>query len=72
MSQTETILAMLKRGPVTQMDALQEAGCMRLPARINELRQQGISIETEYIKTPTGKTIGQYKLKEADHGGQAH
>lgn len=72
MTQTETILEMLQRGPVTPLDALQEAGCFRLAARINDLRQQGYPIETETITTPTGKHIAQYKLKEATHGGQAH
>jgi hypothetical protein len=72
MSQCEAILAMLKRGPVTPLDALKEAGCFRLAARIADLRQQGIQIETETITTPNGKHIAQYKLKEADHGRQAH
>lgn len=64
MSQAQTILEMLKRGPVTAMDALQAAGCFRLAARIADLRQQGFEIETETITTPTGKHIAQYKLKE--------
>lgn len=72
MTQTETILAMLQRGPVTPLDALQEAGCLRLAARIADLRQQGIAIETEDYKTPTGKHVARYRLKEATHGGQAH
>ncbi len=72
MSQTQAILEMLKRGPVTPLDALQEAGCLRLAARIADLRQAGIDIETEDYKTPTGKHVARYKLKEADHGRQAH
>lgn len=64
MSQTQTILDMLRRGPVTPIDALQEARCFRLAARIAELRQQGHQIETETVKTATGKHIAAYKLKE--------
>lgn len=72
MSQTETILEMLQAGPVTAMDALERAGCFRLAARIADLRQQGIKIETETITTHTGKHIAQYKLKEAEHGRETH
>ena len=68
MSQANMIIEMLKRGPVTAMDALQEANCFRLAARIADLRQQGIEIETETVTTPTGKHIAQYKLKESQHG----
>jgi hypothetical protein len=63
MSQCEQILGMLKRGPVTAMDALQHAGCFRLAARIADLRQQGHHIETETIEV-NGKHIAQYQLKE--------
>lgn len=72
MSQTETILEMLQAGPVTAMDALERAGCFRLAARIADLRQQGIKIETETITTPTGKHIASYKLKENEHGRKTH
>ena len=62
MSQTTQIFDMLKRGPVTAMDALQQAGCFRLAARIADLRQQGHHIETETIEV-NGKHIAQYSLK---------
>ena len=67
MSQASMIMEMLKAGPVTAMDALERANCFRLAARIADLRQQGIEIETETVTTPTGKHIAQYKLKE-NHG----
>ena len=63
MSQSTQILDMLKRGPVTALDALQQAGCFRLAARIADLRQQGHHIETETIEV-NGKHIAQYQLKE--------
>ena len=63
MSQCEQILGMLKRGPITAMDALQKAGCFRLAARIADLRQAGHHIETETIEV-NGKHIAQYQLKE--------
>lgn len=72
MSQTQTILAMLKQGPVTPIQALNEAGCFRLAARIADLRQAGYQIETETLSLPNGKHIASYKLKETDHGRQTH
>jgi len=72
MSQTKTILEMLQAGPVTALDALERAGCFRLAARIADLRQQGIKIETETVTTTTGKHIASYKLKEAEHGRETH
>lgn len=62
MSQCEQILAMLKQGPVTAIDALNKAGCFRLAARIGELRQQGHNIVTEKIEV-NNKHIAQYILK---------
>lgn len=72
MSQAAQILAMLKQGPITALEALQVAGCMRLAARIADLRQQGYDITTEEFKTPTGKHIARYHLKETTHGRQTH
>lgn len=72
MSQCQTILAMLKQGPVTALEALQTAGCLRLAARIADLREQGYDITTEDFKTPTGKYIARYHLKGEPHGRQAH
>ncbi len=72
MSQATQILDMLKRGPVTAMDALDQAGCFRLAARIADLRRDGHDIQTETVTTPTGKHIAQYKLKERQHGRETH
>lgn len=50
-TQNEKILKYLrthKRG-ITQMDALERFGCMRLASRISDLRQMGFSIKTENI-----------------------
>ncbi len=71
MSQTTQILDMLVRGPVTAMDALQEAGCFRLAARIADLRQQGHNIKTETIVV-NGKHIAQYQLEEKTNGRKTH
>lgn len=68
MTQTEIILDMLKRGPVTLPEARSLANCERLAARINDLRRAGHQIETELFKTNSGKTVARYHLKENANG----
>ena len=51
MKQAEVILAALKKGPLTSVEAYVEFGIMRLAARIDELRKMGHSIHTERVKT---------------------
>ncbi|WP_367966314.1 helix-turn-helix domain-containing protein [Spiribacter onubensis] len=60
MSQNQQILAMLRRGPITPLDALQ-VGCFRLAARIRDLREMGFEIHT-HIKHVNGKRYAQYSL----------
>jgi hypothetical protein len=64
-SQTLHILELLRtyRGGITPMDALREAGCMRLAARISDLRAAGYVIETEMV-TVAGRRFARYHLKE--------
>ncbi len=61
MSQAEWILQTLKRRPLTSLDALQGCGCMRLAARINDLRADGHLIGTEMV-SKNGKKFAQYVL----------
>ncbi len=65
MSQNQTILEMLKRGPVTLPEARAVANCERLASRINDLRNQGHNIITERFKTNSGKHVARYHLKES-------
>ncbi len=62
MTQNEQILAALKRGPLTPLEALERFGCFRLAARCHELRQQGHVIAVEKIRTGSGKHVAQYRL----------
>lgn len=61
MSQAEWILMAMKRRPLTSLDALNGCGCMRLAARINELRADGHVIGTEMV-SKNGKKFAQYFL----------
>lgn len=49
MSQNDLILNHLKRAPITPLEAYQKYGCLRLGARIFELRQQGHEIVRELV-----------------------
>lgn len=66
MSQCDDILAHLKRGPISAIEALNSYGCFRLAARIKDLREQGYDIETRDLDLPNGKTVAQYHLKEKE------
>jgi hypothetical protein len=68
MSQCADILEALRRGPITPLEALKDHGCLRLAARIEELRSSGHIIVTEMV-TYNGKKFGQYVLiKEKQNG----
>jgi hypothetical protein len=60
-SQSDRILAHLLSGkPLTAMQALDKFQCLRLAARINELRKHWL-IPRE-MKTKDGKTFAVYRL----------
>lgn len=40
------LLYMNQHGSITALDAMKEFGCMRLAARINELRKRGVGIRS--------------------------
>jgi hypothetical protein len=61
MSQCADILEALRRGPITPLEALKDHGCLRLAARIEELRSDGHTIVTEMV-SHNGKKFGQYVL----------
>lgn len=50
MTQTEKVLRHMKKfGTITPMDAIREYGCLRLGARICELRRDGYNIKSKII-----------------------
>lgn len=63
MSQKQAILAMLQAGhSITPWAALQRLNCMRLGARIWELKAEGHDILSTPKITKTGKRIAEYRL----------
>lgn len=67
-SQNQQILKLLRHQPVTALDALKVAGCLRLAARIAELRADGHNIKTVTVTTTSGKRIASYHLKGKRNG----
>jgi hypothetical protein len=63
MTQNEQIKAHLLEGKsLTGLQALYQFGSMRLGARIYELKQQGMNIQSTFIEV-NGKHIVKYSLK---------
>lgn len=46
---------------LTALEALDKFGCIRLPSRINDLRNRGMNILTEMIEV-NGKRIAKYSF----------
>lgn len=62
MTQTELIKKHLEDGrTITPIEALSLYGCFRLGARIYNLKQQGVKIESKTI-TKNGKHFAQYRM----------
>lgn len=62
MSKCDRIRSWLRSGrAITPVEALNRFGCMRLAARIHELRQQGLPIITERV-TRNGAHVARYRM----------
>ena len=63
-SQNERILEFLKSGgKLTTLNALMFFDCLRLGARVYELKEQGHDIKSEMILTDTGKHVSRYWME---------
>ena len=65
-SQNARILAHMKVAPITPLEALKYAGCLRLGARIYNLRDAGHDIRTEMVTVQNSrgerKRVARYRL----------
>ncbi len=62
MSKCDRIRSWLRDGrAITSVEALNRFGCMRLAARIHEIRQQGLPIITERVQR-NGATVARYRM----------
>jgi hypothetical protein len=65
-SQAQLILAHMARGRnITPLSALRMFDCLRLGARIWELKRRGWKIKREMLDLANGKTIASYFLASA-------
>jgi len=63
LSQCDMILNYLQAGNrITSLEALRLFGCFRLSSRIWDLKQRGIEIKKEWVKTKNGKKIMSFFL----------
>ena len=63
-SQSDRIAAYLAKGrTLTALSALHLFSCMRLAARIAEIRERGLGVRTDRIKLKSGKTVAQYSVQ---------
>ena len=53
---------------ITGLDALNRFQCSRLASRICDLKDSGMNIESQFIKTPSGKRIKEYWMSNAESG----
>ena len=62
-TQSAQILKALKNGErLTHLDAEKRFNCLRLGARIYDLKQQGHKIEKQMIVVPSVKCVAEYRL----------
>ena len=65
-TQSAQILKALKNGErLTHLDAEKRFNCLRLGARIYDLRKRGHNITSIMITVPSGKRVAQYWLEAA-------
>ena len=63
MSQNQAILAYLQAGHgITALEALQEFQCLRLAARVSDLKEDGHEIGDCWVEKPNGKRFKRYFL----------
>ena len=68
-SQNKMIKKFLENGnSITGLDALNRFQCSRLASRICDLKDSGMNIESQFIKTPSGKRIKEYWMSNAESG----
>lgn len=63
-SQCNAIASALKAGArLTPLEALKRFGCLRLGARIADLRKRGMAITSTLVDVGDGKRVSEYKLE---------
>ena len=64
-TQTAQILAHFQKGKtLTFLEAIDEFGTTSLHRRLSDLKERGHSIESEWIRTDSGKRVKRYRLAQ--------
>lgn len=61
LTQQQQVVQRLQQGWTTALDALTDCGCMRLAARVLEMRQDGLNVIDQWVEV-NGKRFKAYKL----------
>ena len=61
MTQQQLVTQRLQKGWTTALDALNDCGCMRLAARVLEMRQDGLNVIDQWVEI-NGKRFKAYRL----------
>jgi hypothetical protein len=61
MTQQQQVTERLRKGWTTGLDALKDCGCMRLAARVLELRQSGLNVDDKWVEVG-GKKFKAYRV----------
>ena len=64
-SQTSLLKQHLEAGKtITSLEALRLYGCLRLSARMHDLRSTGLGVEARTITTLSGKRVAEYYIRK--------
>jgi hypothetical protein len=62
-TQSDQILTHLRSGKtITALEALNRFSCLRLAARVRDLRADGHDIRSQMVKLASGKKVASYRL----------
>lgn len=61
-SQNKLLGILMRKQWVSPADALAYAGCMRLAARVRDLRDQGETVDTRWAEAANGKRWKEYRI----------
>ena len=66
-NQRDQLLKLMKKRWISPLEALEEVGCLRLAARVHEIRLSGVTIEDQMVSD--GKThYKKYRVRRLNHG----
>lgn len=62
MNQETVLMRLMKKRWVTPLVALEAAGCLRLGARVFDMKENGTRFEEKWVETKSGKRVKAFRL----------